>query len=168
MASTKIDYEKAARVLVSVMELGGEKQAAAFHKVSERTVRNYKSRVDSDPELAAAFRKAASTAASSIAHAKAHAELGWRLESHATLRSMLAAEREVVERMRELAKQSVNIVDLGKILDKIARSAERIGKLDVASEALGVSAAVHQRGPTAAADAGGASGADDADDRDSD
>lgn len=154
MASTKVDYEKAARVLVSVMELGGEKQAAAFHRISERTVRNYKARVATDPELAEAFRKAASTAASSIAQAKAHAELGWRLESHTALRAILNAEKTVAERLLALAEKSVSIVDLSKVLVKLSQSAERIGKLDVASEALGVSAAVHQRSEAPAEDAG--------------
>ena len=56
MAALRVDREKAIRVLIDAARLG-DRKACAAHKISERTLRNYRTRFESDPELAAAFRE---------------------------------------------------------------------------------------------------------------
>lgn len=155
MARPQIDYEKAARILVSAIELGSEAKAAAFWNVAPRTVRNYKAKLESDPELAAAFRKASGFVQARLETERLQLELGWRRECHATLREMLSTERAVAARIRKLVAKTEDIELLAKVADRLARSTERIGQLDVATEALGVGAADRGEGTTPAADAGG-------------
>lgn len=166
MAAPKIDYEKVARILVSAVELGSDRQAAEHWKIAERTLRNYKRRLESDPELAAAFQRFSRLTNARIETERLQLELGWRRECHATLRKMLAAEGAAADRLMALLPQTTDVETVAKVAKLLAMSTERIGQLDVAREALGVGGSDHQPSPAPAEDAGGADeGADEEADR---
>ena len=55
MATPKLDREKAIRVLIDAARLGNRK-ACELHKITERTLWNYRNRFESDPQLTEAFR----------------------------------------------------------------------------------------------------------------
>lgn len=55
MAAPNFNIERAAMLLVEAMYTS-DKEVARKHKVSERTLRRYRERLDSDPELAALVR----------------------------------------------------------------------------------------------------------------
>lgn len=56
MAAPKLDRARAIRILLDAASLG-DRKACEIHKISERTLRNYRARFESDPELAEAFRR---------------------------------------------------------------------------------------------------------------
>jgi len=161
VAAPKIDCEKVARILVSAVEIGNDGKAAEHWKIAPRTLRNYRKRLESDPELAAAFEKFSRLTNARIETERLQLELGWRKECHATLRTMLEAERAIAGRMLALVEKCDDIELLAKVSERLSRSTERIGQLDVATEALGVGGTNHPVGTstpaaTTAAEGGGA------------
>lgn len=55
MATPKLDRDKAIRILIDAARLGNRK-ACELHKITERTLWNYRSRFEGDPALSEAFR----------------------------------------------------------------------------------------------------------------
>src|SRR5258706_16370303 len=115
MASTKVDYERIARIVVDAFEVGTEKAAERW-KISERTVRNYKARLETDAQLAAAFRKLSVAVTARWDQERAQAELGWRREAHIALRELLAGQRENVAPAGPNAKTSEDPKAIRKLL----------------------------------------------------
>lgn len=113
MASPKFDRTKALRVLLDA-NLIGDRQAAANHRITERTLRNYRARLEGDPELSRAFR------------VKAEAdEASWGVERAATLALGMRKLRELISNASQ--EQMRDVVGAIKIL----------GELDVAAGVLG-------------------------------
>lgn len=56
MAAPKLDRERAIRILIDAAALG-DRKACETHKISDRTLRNYRQRLENDPKLTEAFRK---------------------------------------------------------------------------------------------------------------
>lgn len=112
----KFDAERAARVLADAAEFGDAKAAEKW-KITTRTVENYRARLRSDPVLSGSF---------------ARIEREETRDWHAARRRFLRAG---VDKLRELIAQAGP-----DQLDDVSKALERIGNLDVASEALGVGA----------------------------
>lgn len=55
MAAPKLDRAKAIRILIDAARLG-DRKACDLHKITDRTLRNYRARLDGDPKLTEAFR----------------------------------------------------------------------------------------------------------------
>lgn len=128
----RLDPDRAARVLADAVELG-DKGAADKWGISEKTVRRYRQRVPTDSQLSTSVRRVAR-----------EEERGWQIARRRFL-------REGVEKLRTLISQATV-----QQLDDVSRALERIGNIDVASEALGVGAGgTDSEGASAPEDGGG-------------
>lgn len=128
----RLDPDRAARVLADAVELG-DKGAADKWGISEKTVRRYRQRVPTDSQLSTSVRRVAR-----------EEERGWQIARRRFL-------REGVEKLRTLISQATV-----QQLDDVSRALERIGNIDVASEALGVGAgSTDSEGASAPEDGGG-------------
>lgn len=154
MARPKIDYDRAAKILIDTFEVGSAKAAERW-KVTERTIQNYKTKLETDASLQEAFRRLSSIAKATWDRERAQAELGWRLEAHKALRASLATHRKLLERAEELAKSTDDIRVVAKLIAEVSKAVQRMGELDVAREALGVGSGDRQQGSAPAANAGG-------------
>lgn len=108
MARPTFDRDKAIRVLLDAMHLGDE-GAAKLHKISRRSVINYRKRIGDAPELAQAF----------AAEKKANQET-WREQLSETQRFLLG-------RVKALAEKSDNLFHVSGALKIVsdASNAER-------------------------------------------
>lgn len=132
MATPKFDRDKAIRILVDAVQLGDAK-ACERHKVTVRTLQNYRKRLDGNPELSQAF-----------AQKKKQSDLEWDAQRRAFLAEGFA-------KVRELIKEAglANIRDVVGAL-KVA------GELQVASETLNVGDRADRQGPQASKSQGAA------------
>lgn len=119
----KFNLERAAKVLVDA-EAMGDVQAAEKWKVDERTVRNYRRRLEVDPEFSAAFLEK-----------QREAERAWHLIRNRFL-------RDVTEHLRTLCLSAK-----AKQIADVRQAIKDIGELDLAREALGVGSGDHQPRP---------------------
>lgn len=158
MASTKIDYDKAARILVDAAQLGPQK-AAEKHGITDKTVRNYRRRLETDEELSAAFRRLSAGAVALFQIQQAQAELGWRQEHHAALRRGMQVQQALFDRVMELAPKITDAKELKELIVAVGRANQGLIDSATAQEALGVgdSDGPQGAGPQAPArdDAGG-------------
>lgn len=130
MAAPVFDRAKAVRALVDAIQFG-DAQACAKNGIALRTLQSYRAKLSSDPELARARAKFAST--------ESH---GWAIDRHRFLR---AATKKLTT-MVEMAEPD-------QIRD-VSEAIERIGNIDIAMHALlGDYADPEGQGP--AEDAGG-------------
>lgn len=135
MASTRINRDRAARILVDAITLG-DKTAADRHKVSEKTVQRHRARLKTDLELSALVRELGK-----------EAEHGWHFARARFLRRTLAKLDEMVQ--AATPEQFEHVIEAMKAA----------GELDLATEALGVGSVDRQQGPPAAEDPDGSVGA---------
>ena len=126
MASTKLNRERAACVVVDAISFGN-RTAAKRHSISEKTVQRYRARLAEDPEL------------SDLVAAKGRAaENGWHFARARFLRRSLNKLEKLV--------QAATVDHFEQITEAI----KAVGELDVAREALGVGDRDHQPRPAAA------------------
>lgn len=137
MASTKIDYEKAARILVDAEQLGLVKAAEKW-KVSDRTIRNYRDRLGTDDQLSSAFRRLSAGAVARFQLQQAQAELGWRQEHIAALRETMITSRLLVERVRQILPDVKDPKELKFLLEAVGGIGERFSNVETSRDALGV------------------------------
>ena len=136
---SKLNRERAARVLVEAESIGNDQKAAKQLKISDRTIRNYRKLLETDGDLAALFR------------AYSEEEFrGWHLAR--------------VRALRRANERAVELIEKETDLDKVTRFIEKTGGVDMAGEALGVGSQHHQPGPSPSAHQGGAPGAEDEED----
>jgi hypothetical protein len=129
----EFNRERAARVLVEAEAIGNDQKAAKALKISDRSIRNYRKRLATDPALAALFRD------------YSEEELrGWHLSR--------------VRALRRANERAVDLIEKETDLDKVTRFIEKTGGVDMAGEALGVGSQYHQPGPTPAEDSRRAAG----------
>lgn len=131
MARPGFDPERAARILVDAIALG-DKTAAARHKVSEKTVGRYRSRLATDQELSEAVQRISR-----------EADKGWHVARARFLRRSLEKLIELVE--NATPEQMKDVTEALRV----------VGELEIAREALGVSAGDRRESETPATDAGG-------------
>lgn len=129
MAAPKLNRERAARILVEAEAIGNDRKASEKLGITDRTIRNYRTALESDPELSALFRKYAAAESRS-----------WHLARTRALR--IANQR------------AVQLLENEEDLDKVTRFIEKTGGVDIAGEALGVSSRPGREGPPAPEDAG--------------
>lgn len=127
--SRKFNAERAAKVLVDA-EATNDRLASEKWQVDERTIRNYRERLRTDPNFAAAFAEKARAA-----------ERTWHLVRNRFL-------RDVTEHLRQLCLQATP-----EQIKDVREAIKDIGELDIAREALGVGNRDHQPGPAATTDA---------------
>jgi hypothetical protein len=127
---SKLNVSRAARILVDA-EAMGDVRASEKWKVDERTIRNYRSRLQTDPDLSAAFTEKTR-----------EAERAWHLVRNRFL-------RDVTEHLRELCLKA----EPGQISD-VRAAIKDIGELDLAREALGVGPSDHHSGQQTPGDGG--------------
>lgn len=131
----KFNRVRAARVLLEAETIGNDRKAAEKLGITDRTIRNYRKALESDPVLSALFREYATEEAR-----------GWHI---ARVRALRIANQRAVE-----------LLEVEADLDKITRFIEKTGGVDMAGEALGVSGKHSQPSP-AAPTAPGEPGAED-------
>jgi hypothetical protein len=120
--ASKLNRERAARVLVEAEAIGNDQKASKLLKISDRSIRNYRKALTTDPVLAALFRE------------YSEEELrGWRLAR--------------VRALRRANERAVELIEAEPDLDKVTRFIEKTGGVDMAGEALGVGSEHHQHRP---------------------
>lgn len=124
MAAPKLDRAKAVRVLIDAAGMG-DRKACALHKISDRTLRNYRARFENDAELAEAFQ----TKSDAI-------DRTWKVARRRALTS-------VIDKLEEL----VALAMPDQIRD-VAMAAKILGELEITQEALG-STSTNQPGESA-------------------
>lgn len=129
MASTKINKERAARILVDAIVMG-DKTAADRHKVAEKTVQRYRARMREDEELSALVRQKGR-----------EAEYTWHFARARFLRNTL-------DKLDEMVK-AATVADMPNVIEALKAA----GELDLATEALGVGSRSRQPSPSPAEDA---------------
>lgn len=130
---SKLNRERAARILVEAEACGNDQKAAKQLKISDRSIRNYRKLLSTDPVLAALFR------------AYSEEEFrGWHLAR--------------VRALRRANERAVELIEKESDLDKVTRFIEKTGGVDMAGEALGVGSQHHQPGPAASEDQSGEDG----------
>ena len=128
--AAEFNRERAARVLVEAEACGNDRKAAEALKISDRSIRNYRKRLVTDPVLAALFRE------------YSEEELrGWHIAR--------------VRALRRANVRAMELLDAEGDLDKVTRFIEKTGGVDMAGEALGVGSQHHQSGSPAAEDSSG-------------
>jgi hypothetical protein len=139
MAKTGLDLDRAARVLVDAFALG-DRTAADRWKISEKTVRRYRARLETDPELSAL-----------VLQKKAREEHDWRVSRMRLLRATMARLEALVADAK--VEQLRDVAGVLKI----------VGDLEVATDVLNrEQPRPDSTGPWAPPDAAGPDGADDA------
>jgi len=133
---SKLNRERAARVLVEAEACGNDQKAAKQLKISDRSIRNYRKLLATDEVLAALFREYSE-----------EEFRGWHLAR--------------VRALRRANERAVELIETEPDLDKVTRFIEKTGGVDIAGEALGVGSHHHQQREAAAEDPSGSDGADD-------
>ena len=128
---SRLDRDRAAKILVDATAMG-DRKAAEKWKVTERTIRNYRKALGTDPELSASFRENAE-----------EAERSWHLIRNRFL-------RDVTEHLRDLCLKAKP-----EQIKDVREAIKDIGELDLAREALGVGSGDRREGPPPPADARG-------------
>jgi hypothetical protein len=105
-----MDRDRAIKIIIDAEQFG-DANACKKWEITRQTLRNYRNRLDEDPELCQA-----------LAILRGKAERSWKRER----------QRFLGRALRRAAALLKNEEDL----DKVSRAIERIGNLDVASEAL--------------------------------
>jgi hypothetical protein len=108
----RFDRARAAQLLADARALGSDEKAAKQWGVSSRTIRNYRTRMQGDAELAGSFRKLEETELA-----------GWSAER-------ILALNAAMKRARELIPAETSLKALGEFVEKV-------GAVDVAKEMLG-------------------------------
>lgn len=132
MANPVFDRDRALKVLIDA-EAFGDAKACAQWKITRQTLRNYRNRLAEDPELLQA-----------LAALRIKAERSWKRERQRFL-------------ARALKRASV-LLKTEEDIDKVSRAIERIGNLDVASEALSGACRADSESPKATEPSGQDSG----------
>jgi hypothetical protein len=121
MADPKFDYETAAKALADA-KFAGDRRACEKHGVAERTLRGYRKRLDSDPELARLYQHFLGLETASMQAKRARGELRWRLETQKALAS-------IARRVADLSVTCENI-------DLLSKAFARMGEPEYTSELL--------------------------------
>lgn len=127
MARPIFDRERAVRILVEAAATGDKKTCERW-KITQRTLWNYRKRLHGDPELSAAFTAL-----------NREADRSWKM----------SRQKALEIGMRRLAELFENATDI----NELSRAVERLGNLDVASEALSVGASTDSESSKAPIDA---------------
>lgn len=130
MAAPHFDRERAIKVLVDA-ETFGVAKACKRWGVTDQTVRNYRRRLQGDPE----FLDALTCKHREIELSRSRANADWYKARQKSLRRTL-------QRADELVSQETD-------LDKITRYLDKLGNLDIMGEALGVSGRSNCQSPKA-------------------
>jgi hypothetical protein len=131
MASTHINRDRVARILVDAITLG-DRTAADRHKVSVKTVERHRARLKVDPVLSALVRELGK-----------EAEHGWHFARARFLRRTLQKLDEMVQEAKPVH------------FEHVIEAMKAAGELDLATEALGVGSSARGQGPSAPEDPSG-------------
>lgn len=124
MASPTIDREKAIRVLLDAA-VSGDRAACERAKIDERTLRRWRVKLGSDPELTAAFRA----------------------KNEVEDRSWKAARRQALAAGVRKLEALIEVADSEQLRD-VAMAVKVLGELEITQEALG-SSSTNQPGESA-------------------
>lgn len=136
-SADRLRRERAARALLEAETIGNDRKAAEKLGITDRTIRNYRKALETDPQLAALFRE----------HAEREAK-NWHIAR--------------VRALRIANQRAVALLETETDLDKVTRFIEKTGGTDLAAEALGVTRLHSQQGSSTSE----ASGDPDAEDDD--
>lgn len=121
MANPKIDLDRAAHALAEA-ELSGTRKACDRYGITDRTLRSYRKRLATDPELAGLFRQILGNATANLQARRARGELRWRLDTQKALAS-------IAKRVAELALTCTD-------LDLLSKAFARLGEPEYTSDML--------------------------------
>ncbi|NBC17177.1 MAG: hypothetical protein GVY18_07660 [Bacteroidetes bacterium] len=144
---TRFDPEKAAAILADAIVMGDE-QAAKRNGCTTRTIRNYRAKLGSDPQLSESFR----LKKQELQAAHDAERMEWAAARSVVLRDGLSKLRELIA--------MANDVDH---IHPVAGAIKIVGELDIAHTALmepsgDEQPVAHLQGPAAATPAGPAAG----------
>ncbi|GGN44187.1 hypothetical protein [Deinococcus daejeonensis] len=121
MASPKRDNARAARILVDAA-LFGDRKACETHKITDRTLRNYRAALDSDTELSALYAQLSSLVTTQT----------WAGELNSTLTTLIRKLGGMTQELPGSTAENIGAVTGAiKVLSEIAITREVLGHGEV-------------------------------------
>lgn len=130
MGGNRLDVQRAVRCLIDAVQFG-DRQAAANHGVSVRTVRSYRQRIKTDPNLAQAFRDLAIFENAKVTHKVAEQDAAWRGECRAAISSLIADVRNVARKASDLVADEKAPRTVAKVLLAVSESVDRLMQMEL-------------------------------------
>lgn len=148
----RFNRDRAVRALIDAIELG-DRKAAERSGLSERTIRNYKTRLKKDSQFASSFRDLATFRNVQGTHEQARVDATWREQNRAAIGTMLDATKTLTARAVELGKVSDDPKAVAVLLDSVAGALDRVMQVELVFQ-LAVVESTLAEGPRVVADDG--------------